>query len=1228
MSNRIAWLLLLTPLAAASPARADSLALNSCPATSTPSNWGGTVLDTDTVKAGTVFDGAGSGKLSLQKTGALFTATQLSSPGTMMYAAVADFNKDGWPDFVAAPENTSNDYLSIFRNYTWENENCTTAACTAYSGAGKPNWDNPSVIITPKFTQGLNLHTKYTATTTAVTYKGRYALAAADFDGDGWPDVFEGLSPSTAYNTISNINVYLNAAANDAQGHATWQARYAANSGFTPANILGKLWSAGTTQAVDYNKDGRMDVIIANGMANGSVRILLNSCPGTMQPSGVIRCSSPPMFTDGGYLISNLGTVGSSNQGYGTNVDGGIPTIAYGDVDSDGLPDLIVGAPNCCSTATRRLRLFKGCAGGTGCTAGLENVASQSLKFDGAATTVYIADFSLDGKPDVMVATDDWNYNSGNGGNTFYYANNGTSTPFTANPVQLTYHSTVADFDIGFVFDYDRDPTNTPDLMIADGNNSLNYYVLANRVAPQYVNCGDAASGTINLGTLDDSEMVVTAARITPSFTLNGGSITFWMSNEDPANWVQASLCTGSSVDYCVSFPKPVGRSVRWKAVMCSNAAHTTTPELRTMTAKFDYTRAREHYRAGVVVNDGLAYVGAFHQPGERGKFYGMSADLATSCSGQSSPICWEAGKKLDATNDANRKIYTSVANVPVRMEFSTANAGNALLQNLLTTADAATTTTLINWVRSARFGLGNAAVALTRLGSIETSTPAILNKPGRPSWYAYVSASERARIDAFVATQANRKPLVMVGTKDGMLHAFHTRPTSILDTKNGTEAWAYIPPTVASGMLKDFTATKAANAAATDGVNHPKVSSYPDGSPTLVDYHAGNGTYKTVALIAEGNGGRSISALEVTETVNRTTDAVTGPQPMWSATPGDGDAGQAYIKPAVARVQIGGVERYLAIAGTGIDYTDTLGQKGRVVSGYDLVNGTLLWKFQAKCPVTSDITVFETDDTGEAGAPALDGYADRIVFADNCGYVYKLAPGVNLSGGWLANTGMGSILANTTPDGKAQYALFSTKLSSGALGQDRPISGTIAARTDGTTRMVLFFGTGGLENVSANVTNGFYALYADTGAIRSKLIGTCNAKGCEKFYGGTIVTPEQVILTRTTDPVIGSGTCDLGSSTVQALVLDGNGTQNFLSSFTLAVSSAVMGALYGDAGAIFFATLSGDVARIGTPRAGSAGADTAANYQQGTGSGDVPATGTQVGTNSAFTMMGWRVVL
>jgi hypothetical protein len=365
-----------------------------------------------------------------------------------------------------------------------------------------------------------------------------------------------------------------------------------------------------------------------------------------------------------------------------------------------------------------------------------------------------------------------------------------------------------------------------------------------------------------------------------------------------------------------------------------------------------------------------------------------------------------------------------------------------------------------------------------------------------------------------------------------------------------------------------------------------------------------------------------------VTTTVSPTSGTVTGPTPLWSSVPGNSLAGLAQLKPAVARVLIGGAEKYQVIAATGIatDNASPPWSEGRIVSAYDAQTGYLYWQFRTLCPVTSDITTFETDDSLEPGGPTINGYIDRVVFADYCGYVYKLDPNKDLSGGWNGNAGLGAQLIDTV-GGVQEFALFSTAGSSGALGSQSPIAGTIAARTDASTRMVLFFGTGGLEIWPATNQNAFYAVYADSGAIRSKIVGTCSGGSCEKFYGGVVVTPSQVLLTRTVDPKVATGTCDLGSSNVEALQLNGDSTGNFLVDFNVAVASAVMGGLYGDRGAVYFADLNGDVNRIGTPLAANAGDDSSHGYNAGSGSASTGSGSTFTGSSSAFTLMGWRQV-
>ena len=966
----------------------------------------------------------------------------------------------------------------------------------------------------------------------------------------------------------------------------------------------------------DVNGDRKLDLLVGGASASSggtaSIKILLNQCvlvnplPDPLPATGPLPCSNAPTFA------TQVATMGPSLAFPAAAAN--LPVFGYDDVDGDGFKDLVVGGPACCAAAATRLRLFKGVAGGN-----VDGANPQAITFPGGATAVFLADFSGDGKLDLVVATDNFNYNAGHGAYTYFWTNNGTATPFSDAADLLTNQSdkklvnpvtgvTTTDFDVGFVFDYDHDPSHSADIMIADGNDSSTFFVLANRSVAQFVPCGFVESDALPLGGLSSSEMVVTAARIHPTFELNGGTVTFSMSNETPANWIPAHDCGDGSGDVCAEFPKPVGRDVRWRAQLCANAARTKSPELTSVAVKFDYTQAEDHFRAGVVVNDGVAYLGGFRQPGYRGHLFAVNTGLTQTY--------WDAATAIDTVADGNRKIYTANTTGQTRIDFTTANAGQAALMATLGVAAAADATNVITWVRSPRFGVGNPGIAKSRLGAIETSTPAILTAPGLPLWWVYGSAADRNRHETFRTAQANRPNLVMFGARDGMIHAIRTNTQAITAAPSGSEAWAFIPAKIASSMLADYTASLAGTTIA---------RSYPDGSPTLADYRRSDGSYGTIALVSAGNGGQSLAALDVTSTVNATTGVVTGPSPLWEAIPGGADAGQGNAKPVLLRVKIGNDERFIVVAATGLspDNPTAPWTKGRIVAAYDAPTGALLWQFKAACPVTSDLAGFETDDVGEPGAPAFDGFMDRVVFADVCGNVYKLDPAKSLAGGWNENRGLGALEVESPADGVRQYALFSTKRTSGALGAEAPIAGTLGVTSDETGRMTLFFGTGGLESFPSTSGNAFYAVYADDGSIRAQAAGACQANRCEKFYGGVLLTSDQVVFTRTTDPTIGTGSCDRGSSTIEVMKLAAGANGTFDEAFSTQVASAVMGAMYGDAGALYFANLAGESVRIGTPRVAFAGGDSAHPENVATLAMDPRSQG----STAALNLLGWRQV-
>jgi hypothetical protein len=1130
-----------------------------CAQTSAPTEHAGATLSG--------FAGAGSGgvvydavqhDLKLSKEGGVFKAVTVGISDSHNVSCSADFDEDGWTDMVVGQ--SGNNFIYYYRNRTFENP--------------EPDWTDQAAIRTPKFV----LTTTIVAS--AATGTQHAGMVCGDFNGDGHQDfVYYKSGSDTVAPTIQRLY--------KGKGNGTFHAAYAPM--VTPSQL--PLFAQTSTNALahDYNGDGWLDILYGGkkttSNTTGCVVALLNNCPTAHNPG--VACAVDPQFT-----VHDVIT----GQNFGSK---GINALTAADFTGDGRLDLLAGSPSQCSNFS----LWAGLPGGG------FSATAQSIPSVGGASALISADFSLDGKPDMAWGRDGFNCTS-LGGKAYYYKNSGAAEPFAAGfTTQLSEYGVavagtgvaLTDYDLGTVLDYDHDPDRTIDAIIADGNNSGQYLLFANRVVSQYVTCADVASGALDLGDRADDEMIVTAARLSPTMVLPPGtSVTFYMSNEEPASWQLASPCVDDTSDYCVTFPSRSGRSIRWKATMCSNADRSKTPSIAAVEIDYDYTPAEEHFRGGVVVDDGVAYVGAFRQPGDRGHFYALNAGLSTTY--------WDAGEKLDAMTDASRAMYTATSDGADRLDFSAANATSAALRAVLGVASQSQAAALIQWQRSARFGIAGGGHSLTRLGSIETSTPAVLAPPARPPWYSSLGSQARQEVDVFVKANEDRPILVLFGSKDGALHAVRNDPSDIHHGDNGTEAWAFIPPRVAAGLAAD----KASGAA----------TSYVDGSPALADVKLADGRLHTVAIVPGGNGSSAVFALDVTDTVSAS--GVSGPDPLWEILPGDALAGQGRVKPAFARVKIGGSERFIAILATGLarDNPSPPYTKGRHVMAVDVATGARMWRFNTACPVTADPVLFETDDTGEPGAPSLDGYIDRLVLADACGYVYKLDPAVHLTGsgsadGWLDSGPLGAIATGQTdPAGRAVEALFSTRLTAGAIGGDRPIAGTIGTRSDQSGRVVLFFGTGGLESYDPSQQNEFYAVYADTGAIRNKITGACSGGRCEKFYGGVAVSAEQVLFTRAIDPPVGTSTCELGAAEVTGVDLDDLNVQ-----LAVATSSASVSALFGHAGAVYLTTLGGTLVRVGTPVASEAGGES------GTGGGGGEEDGGDGPVSDALAIVGWRQV-
>src|SRR5262245_3591435 len=112
--NSVRLALFAVATAFSAPAGADTLV---CPATSSPTSWSGTGLDFGTLKSGVVYDGSNA-RLRLENAAGLFKSTALGVTDLTVFASVADFDKDGWDDFVGTGEGHA--FVRIYRNRTFD----------------------------------------------------------------------------------------------------------------------------------------------------------------------------------------------------------------------------------------------------------------------------------------------------------------------------------------------------------------------------------------------------------------------------------------------------------------------------------------------------------------------------------------------------------------------------------------------------------------------------------------------------------------------------------------------------------------------------------------------------------------------------------------------------------------------------------------------------------------------------------------------------------------------------------------------------------------------------------------------------------------------------------------------------------------------------------------------------------------------------------------------------
>ncbi len=337
----------------------------------------------------------------------------------------------------------------------------------------------------------------------------------------------------------------------------------------------------------------------------------------------------------------------------------------------------------------------------------------------------------------------------------------------------------------------------------------------------------------------------------------------------------------------------------------------------------------------------------------------------------------------------------------------------------------------LVNWVRG-----WDAAIGKPKewpLGAIDHSVPAVQTSPGMPAWfdgtafspyqvnppanyknlkiirdkfYKAPTIEEPNPID-FVTKEGiwNRRTVVYVGSRDGMIHAFDAgnfrwgykdslkgfvwsdNPKTPYDSKTNIGIYEYrgyfewsgdTSATADYGTGEELWAFIPANLIAR--LKNNKLSgedqAYVDASPSISDVYI-NGEWKTVLISAEGNGGDTVFCLDVTDPLI--------PKFLWEFA--DPDLFRSRSSPAISIIGQIAPGKWAAFFVSGKTNDVTMYPSVYVI---DIENGSVIQR------------IFLGTDNALAkggipsGQPAVvdsdgDGFVDRMYIGTDKGFLYKV---------------------------------------------------------------------------------------------------------------------------------------------------------------------------------------------------------------------------------------------
>lgn len=443
--------------------------------------------------------------------------------------AVGDLNGDGKPDLVVG-------------SYCASSSNCASGSVGVLLGNG-----NGTFRAAVSYSSG--------------GYEAQ-SVAVGDVNGDGKLDLLVAntiCAPNDC--ATGSVGVLLG------NGDGTFQPAVAFESGG---------FSAESVAVADVNGDGKPDLLVANtcvadgafDCVNGSVAVLFGNGDGTFQTAvsygsdgtaasfiavkDVNGDGKPDLLVanacgnDGEYgcMIGSLGVLlGNGNGTFRAAVNyasGGYEadSIAVGDVNGDGNPDLVVGDQ--CSASGD-------CNGVAGVLLGNGNgtfqpaVAYESGGYE--AQSVVVTDVNGDGKPDLEVANLCASSDCTNGGAVGVLLGNGDGTFQTA----VSYGSGGQDAESLAVADVNGD--GKPDLVVANGDGSVGV-LLGNgdgtfQAAVSYASGGVSASSVAVADVNGDGKPDVVVANSCASSDCANGSVAVLLGNGNGTFQAAVSYSSG-----------------------------------------------------------------------------------------------------------------------------------------------------------------------------------------------------------------------------------------------------------------------------------------------------------------------------------------------------------------------------------------------------------------------------------------------------------------------------------------------------------------------------------------------------------------------------------------------------------------------------------------------------------------------------------------------------------